>query len=189
MIYLIRHGLTDANRNRYAGREDVALNETGKQQASALAAGLRDRSLTRIFCSPLTRAIETATPLAIEHGLDLQFRPQLLEIDFGVLQGCNKMDHRLSLRHKHLNHPIDGGESLWDVWQRIEAVSLETIDVVKAQGSVAIVSHYWTNRLLFGRLTGLSLEVTVASGSYKPETGSCMEIVTNENGQASRIGV
>lgn len=189
MIYLIRHGQTDANRNRYAGREDVALNETGRDQASALAARLRHRSLVRIFCSPLSRAIETATPLAIEHRLDVQLRPHLLELDFGVLQGRNKMDHRLSLRHKHLYDPVSGGESLLDVWQRIEAVSLEIRSVVDEQGSVAIVAHYWTNRLLFGQLTGLTLEATAAAGSYKPETGSCREIVTNEIDRAVRFGV
>ncbi len=186
MIYLIRHGQTDANRNRYAGREDVALNETGRQQATELAVSLRQRPLVRILCSPLTRAVETGTPLAVERGLDLQLRPQLLELDFGVLQGLNKLDHRLSLRRNHLYDPVSGGESLLDVWKRIETVSLETRSVVAEQGPVAIVAHYWTNRLLFGQLTGLTLEATVASGSYKPETGSCTEIVTNEVDQVSR---
>lgn len=181
MIYLIRHGQTDANRNRYAGREDVALNATGIQQASALAARLRDRSLTHILCSPLTRAMDTASQLAVEHKLELQLRSQLLEIDFGALQGSNKLDHQLSLRRQHLYDPISGGESLSDVWQRIESVSAEARSIVNLQGSVAIIAHYWTNRLLFGQLMGFTLEETVAASSYKPETGSCTEIDTTND--------
>lgn len=180
MIYLIRHGQTDANRNRYAGREDVALNEIGRQQANALATTLRQGTLGCILCSPLIRAIETATPLAAEHRLELQLRPQLLELDFGDLQGHNKIDHRLSLRRKHIYDPISGGESLWDVWKRIVSVTQEAKCLVEEEGSVAIVAHYWTNRLLYGQLTGLTLEATLKAGSYKPETGGCTEILTGE---------
>ena len=180
MIYLIRHGQTDANRNRYAGREDVTLNDIGRQQASALVTSLRQGTLAHILCSPLTRAIETATPLAAEHGLELQLRPQLLELDFGDLQGRNKIDYRLSLRHKHIYDPISGGESLWDVWKRIEAVTQEAKCLVEEEGNVAIVAHYWTNRLLYGRLMGLTLEATLEAGCYKPETGGCTEIPTSE---------
>lgn len=181
MIYLIRHGQTDANRNRYAGREDIVLNHTGRQQATELAESLRQRPLVRILCSPLKRAVETGTPLAAEHGLDLQLRPQLLELDFGVLQGLKKLDHRLNLRLKHLYIPVSGGESLSDVWERIQTVSLEARRIVEEHGNVAIVAHYWTNRLLLGQLTGLTLEATVASGSYKPKTGSIMEIITTDS--------
>ena len=189
MIYLIRHGQTDANRIRYAGREDVPLNEIGRQQASALATSMKQASLSRILCSPLTRAIETATPLAVEHGLELQLRPQLLELDFGELQGHNKMDHRLSLRHKHVYDPISGGESLWDVWKRIISVTEEAKCLVEEEGVVAIVAHYWTNRLLYGQLTGLTLEGTLEAGCYKPETGSCTEILTSEIVKMSRFEV
>lgn len=189
MIYLIRHGQTDANRQRYAGREDVELNRTGRRQALALVDHLRHCSLAQILCSPLRRAIQTATPLATAHKVSPRLCPELVEFDFGVLQGRNKLDHRLSLRKKHLYVPITGGESLFNVWQRIELVSLEINTIVKKQGSVAIVGHYWTNRLLYGRLTGLSLEATLETNSYKPETGTYTEIAPNALTQKSRFRI
>lgn len=180
MIYLIRHGQTDTNRYRYAGREDVELNETGKQQVRLLVGQMRNCPLQRIFCSPLKRALQTATPLAVERDISPRIFQELVELDFGELQGKTKLNHHLNLRKKHLYEPISEGESLFDVWQRIEKVSLEACTIVKQQENVAIVGHYWTNRLLFGRLTGLSFEATLETRGYKPATGTCTKIEPND---------
>ncbi len=51
------------------------------------AAGLVDAltwaNLSAVYSSPLGRAIETAQPLARDHGLDLRVRPGLTDIDAG----------------------------------------------------------------------------------------------------------
>jgi probable phosphoglycerate mutase len=73
-LILIRHGETDWNRDRrIQGATDIPLNDTGREQARATAALLRDRldaSLpATIVSSDLARARETAEIIAGELGL------------------------------------------------------------------------------------------------------------------------
>ena len=73
-LILIRHGETDWNRDRrIQGATDIPLNDTGRAQARATAAVLRDRldaSLpATIVSSDLARARETAEIIAEELGL------------------------------------------------------------------------------------------------------------------------
>jgi broad specificity phosphatase PhoE len=73
-LILIRHGETDWNRDRrIQGATDIPLNDTGRAQARATAALLRDRldaSLpATIVSSDLARARETAEIIAEELGL------------------------------------------------------------------------------------------------------------------------
>ena len=73
-LTLIRHGETDWNRvRRIQGSTDIPLNDTGRDQARAVAATLRERtdpavSLT-IAASDLARARETAEIIAAELGI------------------------------------------------------------------------------------------------------------------------
>jgi broad specificity phosphatase PhoE len=73
-LILIRHGETDWNRDRrIQGATDIPLNDTGREQARATAALLRERldaSLpATIVSSDLARARETAEIIAGELGL------------------------------------------------------------------------------------------------------------------------
>jgi broad specificity phosphatase PhoE len=73
-LILIRHGETDWNRDRrIQGATDIPLNDTGREQARATAALLRDRLDSSvpasIVSSDLARARETAEIIAGELGL------------------------------------------------------------------------------------------------------------------------
>ena len=64
-IYMVRHGATKLSaEDRFAGAVDVELSDEGKFQAARLAERLADDSITAIYCSPMTRTIQTATILA-----------------------------------------------------------------------------------------------------------------------------
>ena len=73
-LILIRHGETDWNRDRrIQGATDIPLNDTGRAQARATAALLRDRLdasvAATVVSSDLARARETAEIIAGELGL------------------------------------------------------------------------------------------------------------------------
>jgi broad specificity phosphatase PhoE len=85
---LIRHGQTEWNRvERFRGRADLPLNETGLTQAQKIAPRLARENIIAIYASPLQRALQTAKPLADAFKLEIQQHPGLLDLDFGALEG------------------------------------------------------------------------------------------------------
>jgi len=71
-LYLIQHGMTDWNTKlRSQGHVDVPLNETGHQQAEALAEYLADTKFDAIYSSDLSRTVDSIRPLAEKQGLEI----------------------------------------------------------------------------------------------------------------------
>lgn len=61
MIYVIRHGQTDLNKERkMQGRWGMPLNEYGIEQANALREKLENVNFDFVFSSPQGRAVQTA---------------------------------------------------------------------------------------------------------------------------------
>ncbi len=69
------------------GRSDIPLDEEGRAQAAALAAWTEDLPLSRVYASPLQRAMQTAQALAAPRGLPVEPVPGLVELDQGELDG------------------------------------------------------------------------------------------------------
>ncbi len=71
---LLRHG--ESAHNAHSGAEALPdeqgdlLTELGREQAEAAAEGLIGQGITRLLCSPMRRARETARPIAASLGLD-----------------------------------------------------------------------------------------------------------------------
>lgn len=87
-ILLIRHAAHDLLGRVLCGRmPGVRLNDEGKAQAHMLAEALADDGITAIYVSPLERASETASRLAVQCNLALRVEPALQEIDFGDWTG------------------------------------------------------------------------------------------------------
>lgn len=90
IIYLIRHGETDCNREgRYQGQKDIPLNSFGKIQALKLAQHFSDEaiSIDAIYSSDLQRAKETALTIADKYDLKVNIDKDLRERYFGKLEG------------------------------------------------------------------------------------------------------
>ena len=67
-LLVVRHGETDWNaQRRVQGHTDIALNDTGKRQASLLARALADSPIHHVYSSDLQRARQTAQTLAGPH--------------------------------------------------------------------------------------------------------------------------
>lgn len=159
---LVRHGQTEWNRvERFRGRADLSLNETGIRQAEAAAARLKGQQVAVIYSSPLKRALQTADIIARELKLPVQFLEGLIDIDFGSFQGLSaeearKKDNKLLtmwLEQPHLVR-FPNGESLDIVRQRV----LKAVDELAAKHkdqTVILVSHKVVCQVLMCAMLGL----------------------------------
>lgn len=88
-LFLVRHGTNDCVGKSLAGRNmDVHLNEKGFKQAESAAEWLADKNIGTIISSPITRAIETAKPLAERLKLPIIENDLIQEIDYGDWAGA-----------------------------------------------------------------------------------------------------
>ncbi|TDF97964.1 histidine phosphatase family protein [Paenibacillus piri] len=89
LFYLVRHGETEWNRegNRYCGRSDISLSDTGKRQAELVSDYLQHTTFDLLFSSPLQRALQTCAPIAMNRSQSIEQDERLTEIDFGCWEG------------------------------------------------------------------------------------------------------
>jgi broad specificity phosphatase PhoE len=137
-IILARHGETNWNlERRWQGHSDRPLNDTGREQAEALAAELADEPIAAVYSSDLMRAHETARIVADRLGLDVVAVPGLRERRFGSWEGLQDVEvERLFPGH---NGPPDG-EPRDDMTRRV-LESLERIAASNDGRTVLVVSH------------------------------------------------
>jgi glucosyl-3-phosphoglycerate phosphatase len=83
-MILLRHGESEFNRHfglygEDLGMADPPLTALGRRQANAAAAALAAENITRVICSPYTRALESAAPVAHALGLRVEVHAQVRE--------------------------------------------------------------------------------------------------------------
>ena len=90
---IFRHGQTDWNADRRVmGRNDIPLNEIGKEQAERLALRLIKENVDVFYSSPLKRATETASVVASKHGKQPIVMNDLIEMSLGKFEGKTKTE-------------------------------------------------------------------------------------------------
>lgn len=165
-IILVRHGQTEWNRvERFRGRADIPLNETGLAQAEAT--GLRvaaEWQPTAIYSSPLSRAIQTAEAIARNFSLEVQRYPGLIDIDYGEWQGLSPDEARQRWPAEldaWYNAPekarIPGGESLEELRTR----AMSTVNELAASHpgqTIGLIGHTVINRIILLGVLGLGNE-------------------------------
>lgn len=170
MIYLVRHGETEFNREkRLQGQMESALTGLGRRQAQAMANRLYEligpnlSNAWRIVSSPLGRTQATAAFIAEKLGLTVEIDKRLIEMSVGQWQG----QLRDELQRANPNLFADkgwifkapGGETFEDVESRVKdwlAEQAQTPD-----HNVIAVSHGMAGRLLRGAYAGLSRSDTL----------------------------
>ena len=162
-LILIRHGETDWNvEGRYQGQSDVPLNDRGRRQSAELAAVLREREPSVIYCSDLRRAGESAEILGRALGLCVYQDSRLREIHLGSWEGMlfediqTKFSELLKLRKldpRTVSAP--GGETVEQVQIRVMAAIRDIVERHPNE-TVAIVSH------------GLPLAILIAHDQDRP---------------------
>lgn len=87
-FWYLRHGETDWNAQGLSqGNVDIPLNAVGVAQARAAAALLRNRGITTIVSSPLSRARVTAEIVGEALGLPISLDEDVREVSWGVREG------------------------------------------------------------------------------------------------------
>lgn len=90
-IFIARHGQNEDNvQGILNGHRDLPLTDVGRDQARQLGEGIKQAKLQIdfVYCSPLSRAHETAQIACSVAGLPQPLvMPELIERDFGVMTG------------------------------------------------------------------------------------------------------
>ena len=156
-LVLVRHGRPDED---HAERpHDPPLRADGWQQANAVAALLADEGITRIVSSPLTRARQTAEPLA-----------ERLKLPIHTLDGWAEADRHLA-RYRSTETLRALGDSEWQRFlrdpvrylggdpQRFRADVLAALSAVTDGGDrdahVAVFTHGLPINLVLSHVLGL----------------------------------
>ena len=150
-VCVVRHGETDWNTaGVLQGWIDVPINEVGRQQALEHAATLADAGFSRIYSSPLGRALETAEIIARHLQLpEPTCHAGLKERNFGEIQGIPKIElaelNPVLYQQLLKRNPACGfeeGESMDEFASRVlDAV----MDIGEAEGGaqVLVITHGW----------------------------------------------
>ncbi|HEY4244508.1 MAG TPA: histidine phosphatase family protein [Kofleriaceae bacterium] len=157
-IVLARHGQTAWNAlGRLQGHTDIPLDETGRDQARALAAKLGKAGIASVWASDLGRAQETAAIAAEMLGLAApRVDPELRERKFGVFEGLTR--DQIAVAHPEA----------WRAWQqqtaappggepREEAIARlgrALARIAREPGPALVVSHGGVIRLWLTDLRG-----------------------------------
>lgn len=164
-VYLVRHGQTAHNRDGLGlGREDAPLTPLGELQTRAVARRLAAEHVERVLSSPLGRARRMAEAIAAEHGLPVELRDELIEMDVGDTEGLSyaEMRERFPGFMRAWASPgfgsvrMPNGESLEDVARRLQPIVTE-LRTGQEKG-IVIVSHNFITKVLICDLLGLPVE-------------------------------
>jgi len=147
-LYLIRHGQSAGNaEGRFGGHGPTPLSDLGIEQAEKTARVLAKEGIDVIYSSDLTRAVQTAEPLAQLLDLPIHKSEAFRERNVGVLQGLtfdeSKERHPgdyYALINRNVNHIITGGESYRHLLKRITS---EVRNILRGHQHqrIAIFSH------------------------------------------------
>jgi broad specificity phosphatase PhoE/ribonuclease HI len=165
VTHLLRHGQTEHTpERRFSGRNDLPLSRTGRAEATAAAARAAELGIEVVVASPLRRTRETAEVVAATLNLPIEFDEDLVELDFGAVEGLTfdeaAAKHPLAAR-RFLNDvtvAAPGGESITDVGARV-ARARRRILSTHAGRTVLIVSHVTPIKLFLAAGLGVGEEV------------------------------
>lgn len=170
-VIIIRHGETAWNtEHRLQGWRDIDLNETGIQQAQALAKRLADDhhkghgKIDQIYSSDLKRAYQTAEKVAQAIGIQVAVDPAIRERNFGLLEGVKfsemfdvQPEAAAIWQRRQPNEDLPNGESLQTLHDRV----IQALNMMAARhvgGRIAVVTHGGTMDVLWRHATQSSLE-------------------------------
>jgi len=157
--YVILHGQTDFDaEGRIIGNSDPALNDTGREQARAVAEELKSKGIDMILSSPQIRTMETAEIIADVLGFDkgkITKGLKLYERAFGDLEGklISEVD-MFALSSWFSNAATPNGETVKDTANRVIAYMNNMVKIFRTKTMLLIVPEH-VYKVLFWFFNGL----------------------------------
>jgi len=155
-IALMRHFPTEWNDlHKLQGQTDIPLTEAARETLRELAIP-PPWNAARIIASPLKRADETARILA--RGRPVALDPRLVEIAYGAWEGRRGVDlladpasGYVHVEDAGWHHRPPGGESPWDVWERVRPALAE---IAADRAPALLIVHRALMRVILARAWG-----------------------------------
>ncbi len=179
-IHFVRHGRTSGNEIGLWQTFDQTLSDFGREQAKKVSKKLKNIKADTIITSDMDRALETATIINMEIGLEVIPTKLLHEIHRpSVVRGKLKTDPDTVLVMDEVKkHWVDGSwkhsdeENFFDLKNRVESALRHITDL---PGEVVVaVTHEFVLRMIFA--------VTLFGEKLTPELfGSIVKFLLVEN--------
>lgn len=138
VLYLVRHGRTDANaRGLLQGRLDPPLDDVGRAQAGAIARMIGE--VDEVIASPLVRAQETAAFF----GLPVTTDERWVELAYGEYEGRPAKSVPAEVWQGWRTDPefaTEGGESFGSLDGRVREACGEYVPAM-GERDIVVVSH------------------------------------------------
>lgn len=165
IMLLVRHGHVEGIKpERFRGRADLVLTETGRRQAELLAHRIASQwAPSSVYTSPLQRCVATGAAVAEACGIPSELLSGLNDLDYGAWQSLTYDDARAKdpdffkawFTIPHLVR-FPGGESLQDVATRTASV-LRFILSRKEADTLVLVGHDSVNRVMLTQILDMPL--------------------------------
>jgi probable phosphoglycerate mutase len=188
VTHLLRHGSTEHTpERRYSGRNDLPLSRTGRAEAAAAAMRAQELGIDVVVASPLRRTRETAEIVAAALGVTPEFDDDLVELDFGQLEGLTfdeaRERHPLAVRRFATDVTVaaPGGESVADVSARVARARRRILSRFSGR-TVLVVSHVTPIKLLLA--AGLDVGEEVVHRVFL-EAASLCTVAWSSDGRAA----
>ena len=141
VIYFVRHGETVWNaENKICGATDSPLTELDHRQAVETAGKIMEMGIKAdmILYSPLSRARDTAMHISEVTGIQAREEKRLFEQNFGKYESTPRNGKEFHEAKKQFLYRYDGGESMFQLAQRV----YNLLDELKADGrDYILVAH------------------------------------------------
>ena len=165
-IYLVRHGETDSNREgRYRGWSEADLSPEGYAQAEKTGEFLKKLEVDALYCSDLTRAMETARVIGKKCNLEPEVKASLRELHFGEWEGLNYWEIMDGWKdavsrwfEDPFHHPPPGGEDVNTVCRRIQDFITELKAEEPLPKAAVVVTHGGTIRAWWSYVSNASVQ-------------------------------
>jgi len=165
-ILLVRHGQSKANLEEiFVGHTDATLSDKGKIQAEKTAEFVvSNYNVEKIYSSDLSRAYETAKPIAEKLGKEIIADKNLREIYGGEWEGIPFAD--MPKKHPEEckiwlfdigNATCPGGESVKELQKRA-GEAIEKIAKENEGKTVVVATHATVVRVLYCLYSGISAD-------------------------------